>query len=89
MKEAKEDTNEWKGISCSRISRINTVRVLPRQLRGKNPLARQETQVQALSRKYPLEKEMATHSSIPAWESPWTESLEDYSPWGSHRVGHN
>ena len=30
-----------------------------------------------------LEKEMATHSSIPAWEIPWTErSLLGYSPWG-------
>ena len=29
-----------------------------------------------------LEKKMATHSSIPAWEIPWTESLVDYSPWG-------
>ena len=31
----------------------------------------------------PLEKEMATHSSILAWKIPWTErSLVDYSPWG-------
>ena len=29
----------------------------------------------------PLEKEMATHSSIFAWEIPWTESLVGYSPW--------
>ena len=28
----------------------------------------------------PLEKEMATHSNILAWESPWTEKLMDYSP---------
>ena len=89
MKEAKEDTNEWKGISCSRISRINTVRVLPRQLRGKNPLARQETQVQALSRKYPLEKEMATHSSILAWEIPWTEEPGRLQSMGvAKTVGH-
>ena len=32
--------------------------------------------------KIPLEKEMATHSSIHAWRIPWTESLEGYSPWG-------
>ena len=37
----------------------------------------------------PLEKEMATHSSIFAWEIPWTESLEGYSPWGHKRVGHD
>ena len=33
----------------------------------------QETQVQSLGSEDPLEKEMATHSSIPAWEIPWTE----------------
>ena len=33
----------------------------------------QETQVQSLGRADPLEKEMATHSSILAWEIPWTE----------------
>ena len=36
----------------------------------------QEMQVQSLSLKYPLEKEMTTHSSILAWEIPWTEE-----PW--------
>ena len=39
----------------------------------KNPLAKQETQFQSLGQKDALEKEMATHSSIPAWEIPWTE----------------
>ena len=29
-----------------------------------------------------LEKEMTTHSSILAWEIPWTEELVGYSPWG-------
>ena len=33
----------------------------------------QETRVQSLGREDPLEKEMATHSSILAWEIPWTE----------------
>ena len=33
----------------------------------------QETQVQSLAQEDPLEKEMATHSSILAWEIPWTE----------------
>ena len=33
----------------------------------------QETQVQSLCWEEPLEKEMATHSSILAWEIPWTE----------------
>ena len=35
--------------------------------------AMQETQVQSLGWEDPLEKEMATHSSILAWEVPWTE----------------
>ena len=44
----------------------------------------QETQVQSLGREGPLEEEMATHSSILAWETPEQRSLEGYSPWG-HR----
>ena len=38
----------------------------------------------------PLEKEMATHSSIFAWEIPWTEEpVGLYSPWGPKKVGYN
>ena len=33
----------------------------------------QENWVRSLGQEEPLEKEMATHSSIPAWEIPWTE----------------
>ena len=39
----------------------------------KHPTAMQETRVQSLGRKDPLEKEMATHSSNLAWKIPWTE----------------
>ena len=39
----------------------------------KNLPAMQKTQVRPLGQKDPLEKEMATHSSILAWEIPWTE----------------
>ena len=39
----------------------------------KNLPALQETQVLSLGREDPLEKEVATHSSILAWEIPWTE----------------
>ena len=53
----------------------------------KNLPTMQETQVQSLAREDPLEKEMATHSSILAWRIPWTEELCGYSPWGC-RVGH-
>ena len=49
----------------------------------KNLPAMQETQVRSLGREDPLEKEMATHSSILAWRIPWTEELgELYSPRG-------
>ena len=40
-------------------------------------------------RKIPLEKGMGTHSSIRAWEIPWTEESDSYSPWGGKRVGHD
>ena len=46
-------------------------------------------QVQSLGQEGPLEKEMATHSNILAWEIPWTEELVGFSPWGLKRVGHN
>ena len=42
----------------------------------KNLPAMQETWVQSLGWEDPLEKEMATHSSILAWEIPWTEELD-------------
>ena len=48
----------------------------------------QETQVWSLDWEDPLEKRMATHSSILAWRIPWTESLVGYSPRG-WRVRHD
>ena len=42
-----------------------------------------------MSRENPLEKEMATHSSILAWEIPRTEEPVGLLSMGSHRVGHN
>ena len=42
----------------------------------------QEIQVPSLVWEDPLEKEMATHSSILAWRIPRTEELAGYSPWG-------
>ena len=40
----------------------------------------QETKFRSLGLEHPLEKEMATHSSILAWRIPW--NLVGYSPWG-------
>ena len=39
----------------------------------KNSPAMQETQVRSLGQENPLEEEVATHTSILAWEIPWTE----------------
>ena len=41
-----------------------------------------ESWVQSLGWEYPLEKEMATHSSTHAWKIPWARSLVGYSPSG-------
>ena len=54
--------------------------------------ATQETQkmrVQFLGWEDPLEKEMATHSSILAWEIPWTEKPSSPQSMGSQRVQHD
>ena len=55
----------------------------------KNLPAMQETQVQSLSRKDPLEKGMATHSSILAWRTLWTEEFGRLQSMGSQKVRHN
>ena len=49
----------------------------------KNMPVMQETQVQSLGRKDPLEKGMTTHSSILAWEIPWTEDCGKLQSMGS------
>ena len=53
----------------------------------KNPPARQETWVQSLGREDPLEKEMATHSSILAYRVPWTEEPGELQFMESQRAG--
>ena len=55
----------------------------------KNLSAMQETQVRSLSGEDPLEKEMATHSSVLAWRIPWSEKPGGLQSMGSHRVGHD
>ena len=55
----------------------------------------QETWVRSLGWEDPLEKEMATHSSILAWKIPWMEergrpqSMAYQTPMGLQRVGHD
>ena len=46
----------------------------------------QETQVQSLGQEDPLEKEMATYSSILAWKIPWTEEVCGLQSMGPQRV---
>ena len=51
--------------------------------------AMQETQVQSLGQEDPLEKEMATHSSILALRIPWTEEPGGPQSMGLQRVRHD
>ena len=55
----------------------------------KSLLAIWDTRVQSLGQEDPLEKEMATHSSILAWKIPWTEEPGRLQSVGLQRVGHN
>ena len=54
-----------------------------------NPPAMQEMWAQSLGWKDPLEKEMAIHSNILAWEIPWTEKPSRLQSMGLQRIGHN
>ena len=55
--------------------------------RVKSLAAMRETRVQSLDQEDPLEKEMATHSSILAWRIPWTEEPGGLQFMGSQRPG--
>ena len=55
----------------------------------KTPLVMQEMRVRSLGQEDPLEKEIATHSSILAWEILWREKPGGLQSMGSQRVGHN
>ena len=56
---------------------------------AKNLLANEKTQVRTLDQDDSLEKEMATHSSILAWEIRWTEEAGRLQSMRSQRVGHD
>ena len=55
----------------------------------KDPSVIWETWVLSLDWKYPLEKGMATHSSILVWRIPWTEEPGRLQSMGLQRVGHD
>ena len=48
-----------------------------------------ETRIQSLGQEDPIEKGIATHSSILVWRIPWTEESGGLQSTGSQRVGHN
>ena len=79
-------------VSSMLIYFVTTVPGFPGGSVVKNLSATQETQetwVRSLGREDPLEKEMATHSSILAWKIPWTEEPGRLQSTGSQRVGHD
>ena len=49
----------------------------------------QETRVRSLGQEDPLEKKMATHSSVYVWKVPWVEEPGRLQSMGSQRVEHN
>ena len=55
----------------------------------KNLPAKQESWARSLGREDPLEEEMATHSSVLAWEIPWTEEPSGLQSMGSQRLGYD
>ena len=63
----------WDSLVAQTVKRLPTMR---------------ETQVRSLGWEDPLEKEMATHSSILAWRIPWIEEPGGLQSMGSQRVGH-
>ena len=56
---------------------------------AKNLPEMQETWVRTLGQEEPLERGMATHSNILAWEIPWTEEPSRLQSMGSQRARHN
>ena len=64
---------------------ISVLALLVAQM-GKNLPAMQETWVQSLDQEDPLEKGMATHSSILAWKIPWTEEPGRLQSSGLQRI---
>ena len=69
---------QWDSLVASLVAQ--TVKNLP---------AMQEMPVWSLGQEDPLEKEMATHSSILAWETPWTKQPDGLQSRGLERIRHN
>ena len=78
------DKTEVTNICTFTFSQLNIALSFPGGSEDKRQPAMQETWVRSLGWEDPLEKEMATHSSILAWRIPWTEES-----MGSQRVRHD
>ena len=74
-------------VSCPRPGKNQGASLVAQMV--KNLPTMQETGVRSLDREDPLEKEMATHSSILAWSFPWTEEPGELQSTGSQRAGHD
>ena len=83
----------WILVGCSRPGGFRHIYVLPPGFPGgsaaKNLPTMQDSWIQSLGQKYPLEKEMATHSSVLCWRIPRTEEPGGLQSMGWQRVGHD
>ena len=80
------------GLKCSLITGEEFRGQLPRWHTGRVPLPAQEsqgTQALSLGQEGPLEEDMAAHSSVLAWEIPWTEEPGGPRSMGLQSVGQN
>ena len=82
----------WEPGKCpsSATDQVSGLPGLPRWLNGKESTCQAGGMVSIPgSGRFPLEEEMATHSSILAWSIPWTEEPGGPQSLGSQRVGHD
>ena len=74
-------------VSCPRPGKNQGASLVAQMV--KNLPTMQETGVRSLDREDPLEKEMATHSSLLAWSFPWTEEPGELQSTVLQRAGHD
>ena len=75
------------GVFMWETQKSGTASLVAQRLKGLPPM--RETWIRSLGQEDPLEKEMATHSSILAWRIPWMEKPSRLQSMGSQRVGHD
>ena len=80
---------DWSDLAAAATAQQQYIRASLVAQMVKNPPAMQETQDQSWGQEDPLEKGMATHSSILAWRFPWTEEPGRLQSMGLRRVRHD